>query len=447
MTNTRNKGDSVSGRFSGQDRISQLKRNNSDFRKASYGSKYLPSFAKTKTIVTTPSEDSTNYLQIVAYCCNDPQYFANGLYEAITRFHKIGHYDEEVAAQKAAFLASAIAQYQTLSNLLPMHILHDLLSNPPTDEANATTLDDGTQANTIMALYDRDTLATILQDMENSKIEVLPIIIEIIKALYYVVHVRDEEKIGGVYSPGENIMFGMPKDAKATHDTNVAAIITNKGKFRKFCNFYGVKTEPFTASMVTDYDTRNSYLDPKVMESFKYQVMACRDGAATNLAYFSSTNFITATQMVRWKESTEEAVDQFMALKLAFTYNATNNLYGGLCLSMTGTVQDNVNIVEIYQDDASQGAANGFDPKTLTEDNVARLYSKFAAGHYPFSATFALAFTGTDLAADHIITEPSWLVDHGYVNYKITSQLILHNALVNWIADKLGLSAVKKGGK
>lgn len=445
MTNS--KGDSISGRFSGNDRITQLKRNNDNFRKQSIG-KYLPTLRKSKSIYTVPDEDTTNYLQIIAFYIDDPQYIADGFIQAVERYHTIGHYDEEIAAQKTAFDNSVQAQFKVLGNLIPMHILHDLLSNPPTDEANATTLDDGTQANVKVALYDRDTLATILTDMENSKIEVLPIVVDILKKLFFVAHIRDEEKIGGVYTPGENILFGLPKDAHATHVTNLATIVSNKGKFRKYCNFYGIKTVPFKAEMVTSYETVSGYLNEHIIGAFKYMPLAFRDGAATNMMYHATSHFNGVTQQFYFKDIPEEGdVDMLFCMKLFSTRGATYNLYGGLCIVLTADVQDNVNIVEIYQDDDTQGAANGFDGKTLTEDNVARLFNKFASSHFFHDATHGLAYTGTDLAADHIMAEPTFLIDNGYDSYGSVSYTILGNALLNWIGDKLQMTAVKKGGK
>lgn len=439
-------GDSIQGRFSGKDRKTQLKRNNENYRKEAKGSKYLPSYRKSKTIITTPTEDSPNYLQAITYTISDTQYIVDGILVAIDRFHKIGHYDEEVPAQLAAFDVSVEAQFRVLGNLLPMSILHDVLSNPPKEEAAATTMSDGTQALCKVSLYDRDTLATIMTNMENMKLEVLPIVVDILKLLFFIVEIKGEEKIGGVYSPGENILFGLPKDALATHTTNVAIINSNKGKFRKFCNFYGIKTVPFKSEMVTSYNTLKGY--DSLMEYFKYMSMIYQDVGAPNALYHDSTaNFTAATQKIYFKDNPEENVDQLMALHLHTVRQADHNPYGGICVSMIATAQDSVNILEIYQDDDSQGAANGFNPKTLSEDNIARLFSKFASAHYKSDATFSIAFTGTDLSADFIIIEPTYLVDNGVINYGISSSTIIKNAMLNWIADKLGLSPVKKGGK
>lgn len=443
MTN-KLEGDSISGRFSGKNRTTQLKRSNEDYRKKTTG-KYLPSFRKSKTIITVPTEDTPNYLQIITYAIDDPQYLIDGILVAIDRFHKIGHYDEEVAGQLAAFDASVTAQFKVIGNLIPMHILHDYLSNPPTDEANATDLADGTQALVKIALYDRDSLSTLLLDMENMKLEVLPIVVEILKHLFFIAEIREEEKVGGIYSPGENIMFGMPKDTLATHNTNVGVIATNKGKFRKFCNFYGINTVPFKKEMVTSYTVMKGY--DSLIEYFKYLTMAYRDGAATILCHYSTNYFGAATQRIYFKDNPEENIEQLMALHMATIRHATNNPYGGLCETLTATDQDNVNIMEIYQDDASQGAANGFDPKTLAEDNIARLFAKFASAHYVSTAVFALAFTGTDLSADFVISEPKYIIDQGVVNYGETGYKIMQNATLIWISDKLGLSPVKKGGK
>lgn len=440
------KGDSISGRFSGNDRQTQLKRNNSELRKDALGS-YLPSYARSKSLFTTPSEDSTNYLTILSHIINDPQYVVDGIILAMKRYHKVGHYDEVVAAQETAFDTSVQAQFDVIGNLIPMAILHDVLSNPPTDEANATTLGDGTQTNVKVALYDRDTLATIIQDMNNSQIEVLPIVVEILKLLFFHVKVREEEKIGGVYSPGENIVFGLPKDTLATHNTNLASIVSNKGKFKKYCNMFGIPTVPFKEDMITSYNVINGIDDPKFNEYMKYHTMAYRDGAGTIvLGHSSAKTFTSATPRIYWKDNPNENIDIFMACKLAYT-QAANNLYGGLCITHVGTVQDNVNIVEIYQDDATQGAANGFDGKTLTEDNVARLFSRFAASDSVGTAVFGLAYTGTDLAADHIFTEPHQLIERGIVNYKDSTTTIIRNALLKWIGDKLNLTTVSKGGK
>lgn len=446
MTNNKT-GEDQSGRFSGSDRVSQLKRNNKSYRSSAIG-RYLPTFSKSKTIYTTPSEDTTNYLQIIAHTIDNPTYVVNGIILAIERYHKIGHYDEEVAAQKTAFTNSVIAQFRVIGNLIPMHILHDLLSNPPTDESTATTLGDGTQTNVVVALYDRDTLATIIQDMTNSKIEILPIVVDILKMLFVHVKVKDEEKIGGVYSPGEHVVFGLPKDTLATHTTNLATIVSNKGKFKKYCNFYGVSTKPFSEDMIANYTELNGYTDPKFLEMCKYHMMACRDAAATNKMYHSVTqSFVASVNRFFFKDDPNECIDVLMAERLANTYSAGNNTYGGLLVMLVGTVQDNVPIVEIYQDDATQGAANGFDGKTLTEDNVFRLFRKFASAHGISDATFGIGVTGTDLAADHLEAEPGFLIDNGIVSYGTCTMTIAMNALINWIGDKLGLSAVKKGGK
>ena len=442
---TNNKGDSISGRFSGNDRQTQLKRNNSEFRKKSIG-KYLPTGEKSKSLWTTPSEDTTNYLTILTHYIDNPTYIVNGIVESMKRFHKVGHYDEVVAAQETAFKNSCIAQFRVIGNLIPMHILHDVLSNPPVDEANATDLNDGTQANTKMALYERDTLATIIQDMSNSDIEILPVIVEILKELFFLVKVKEEEKIGGVYSPGENIVFGCPKDILTTHNTNIATIVSNRGKFRKYCNMFGIPSAKFSESMITDYKTITKD-DPKFLGHLKYHTMAYRDGAATVILAHSSASLASATQRITWKDNANEDVDIFFASKIAHTYSAGNNVYGGLCVTLTATTQDNVNIVEIYQDDAVQGAANGFDPKTLTEDNVARLFSLFASSDSIGTAVFGLAYTGTDLAADHIFTEPHVIINEGVIYYKDYAVIIITNALLHWLSDKLNLTAARKGGK
>ena len=437
-------GDSISGRFSGNDRKSQLSRNNQDYRKKAIG-KYLPTFSKSKTLLSVPTEDDPNYLKIIAHTISDPQWIVDGILVAIDRYHKIGHYDEEVAAQLAAFDASVQAQFKVIGNLIPMHILHDVLSNPPTDEANATDLSDGTQALVKIALYDRDTLSTILTNMENLKLEVLPLVVEILKLLFFLCEITPEEKIGGVYSPGENIVFGLPKDILTTHETNVATIATNKGKFRKFCNFYGVKTVPFKAEMVTNYRTLKGY--NSIIEYFKYYTMAFYDAAAHNTLHHAAETFLSATQKLYWKDSPEENVDEMMALHFAVFREVDHNPYGSLVVELTATTQNNVNIVVIYQDDDSQGAANGFDARSLSEDPIARLFAKFASAHYVSGATFGLAFCGTDLTSDQIIAEPSYIIDNGVNNSGILSSTIMKNAMLIWLSDKLGLSPVKKGGK
>ena len=445
----REKGDRSPGKFSGEDRKSVIQLENRNFRKKQTGG-HLPTFNKTALFFNNlGTEDAPEYLKILGRAVNDATvtHIAAGLIEAIQRYHKIGHYSEVVAAQETAFTNYIIAFFKVFGNVIPMIMLHDYLSNPPTDESADTTFGDGTQANTVMALYERDTLSTAILGMQTSGIYVIPGLIELLKKIFFVVEQFQEEKVGAVYSPGANFVSAMPYDKLSDWQANIATLITNSGKFAKYCNMFGVPIKRFEAGMLDKPYTVYPSWDNLNLDIWLTQAsFETRDGGADRIMVPNGWASSSSSYRFIFKDKPDEAYEQHMLNKITEPYDATNNLYGGLFVNYIATAQNSVNIVKIYQDDASQGAANGFDPKSFEEDDVEMLLMRFAAT-YGQTDTINVTITGTYLVAQtYDIAIPLYHYWRGFKKYGLLTNPALTNNVVEYYANLLSLTSIKKDG-
>lgn len=441
-------GAGLPGKLTDQNRTDIIKKENASFRKDSIG-KFFPTFRKSAELFgDLDNEDTVNYLKIFCAICDtaSTQYLGDLAIEAVQRYHKIGHYDEVVAAQQTAFDLAIKAMFDVFSNCIPMEMLHDYLSNPPTDETNDTTLGDGTQANTKISLFSRDTLATQYLDMERSGVLVVPGIIDMMKKIFFVVKQFDEEKIGSVYSPGSYFMYGVPHDKLTDWVTNIAVLTTNAGKLKKYCNMFGIPLVKFSAKMMDHpYTVYNSWdnLDLDIWSST--QRFSIYDGGAINQMY-PLYNQSTTHWALYFKNNPDEAYERHILNKFCLPYDASYNKWGGLMSIKNSTAIDGTNIVSIFQDDNSQGAANGFSPiEVVTSPTEITKILFRLAGAYQQTNTLNATITGTELAAaTYDVTESLYHHWRGFKKYGLFKNTLFDNVIVEWFANVLKLTNVKK---
>jgi hypothetical protein len=444
----RKSGDDKPGKFSGANRRDVNQRENRKFRSDQSSTKHLPTFARTASYFSDlGNEDTLNFLHIMMDIVNDGQYIADGCLLAVKRYHKIGHYDEVIAAQETAFDNQITAFFKVFGNVIPMEMLWDILTNPPTDETNDLAVGDGTTANTTVPLYERDTLVSEYQALERANVLIIPGLFEIIKKMFFVVHEHKPERVGATYSPGSNFMYGCPWDKLSDWQTLTDTLKTTTGKFAKYCNYFGIPLVPFKVDMMTKPYTEFEGWDHPELDVFLDHMpfyLRGDDGGLDDRFIHPTYNYATANYRFIFRERPEETYERHMLTKLLWPRNASYNLYGGGTSRIVATAQDSVNFCRIYEDDDSQGAANGFDPVGLGTDSILPTVWKFSAMWETTAAKLAVSQTGTYLSGDNDLAVPLYHLWKGYKKFGTLANDKLDDIVVEYLADKLNLQNVKK---
>jgi hypothetical protein len=440
----RKDGSDFPGKGTGFDRKAVIQSENRKFRKDQVG-RILPTFRRTAQFrYDMDNEDSANYLAICAKYMSGA-YIADLALAAVKRYHRIGHYDEVVAAQETAFDTYISNYVAAIGNVTPMFMLHDYLSNPPEDESNDTAFGDGTQLNTKVALYSRDTIITELQAAERAGLVRIPAIDEVIRKFYFVVEDLPQQKVGSTFSPGCNYMHGIPWDKLSDWQTVLSTCKTNVGKMKKYCNMFGIPLVPFKISdFEKPYTVFKGWNDPFLDIYLQQMSVVVRDGSPADRTIDNATyRYNTEYWKMLFKDNPNEAVEAHIMSKLMAGYDATYNLWGSGGNYFCGTAQDDTNFCRISQDESSQGAANGFNPSAVSLDSHTQILAAFDA-MYEQTNTLNISITGTYLSGDNDIPTPYHSLSNGYYKYGIIKNTILDDIIMEWFADKMNLQNVKK---
>lgn len=436
----------VEGKFTGTDRKDVVRRENVKFKKDQTGTLF-PTFRRSASFFNNlEDEDTKEYLTIYyRYSGGDAQYFSDCAIKAIKRYHKIGHYDEVVTAQETAFDTYLDAWVQVMLNFIPMEIMHDYLTNPPINETDDCTFGSGSQADCKIPLYERDTIITEYQNMERSGILMFPGIFELLKKAFFVVEVYEQEKVGSTFSPGAHFMTGTAREKLSDLQTLLATLRTNIGKTIKYCNMFGVPVTQFKVSdMEKPYTVYKGLDHPALDVFFAQNRIMIRDGTANNRQLYPTYNETTENMRFIFKEKPDEVQDMYIIMKLLYwAYNATYNKYGGALTMSVGTTQDCLNFMNIYQDDTTQGAANGFNPLGAGDDGVLYYLFRFAA-MYEQTNVLNLSITGTYLSGDNDVSIPMYHYMKGYKKYGLFKNVNMDDVVVEQMAKYLNLQTVKK---
>jgi hypothetical protein len=443
-------GDDLSGKYDNNRRSDQLKRNNLQFKKDQIG-KFLPSFRRSANFWNgMDDEDSKRYGVFEASYIYSGTYLADACLEAIQRYHKIGHYDEVVAAQETAFDTEITTFTKVFGNIMPMFMIHDYFTNPPTDETNDLAMGTGADGDQVdMPLFERDTIATELLAMERAGVVYIPGLLDILKKVVFVVEEYEPVKVGATFSPGCNFFSTIPWDKLSDWQTNVDTLITNNGKFKKYCNMFGIPLKKFSHTDLDKcYTVYKGWDHPDLYAYLANRQLTIRgdDGGLDNRVIEGTYNPSTVSWIFLFKSVPDEAYEQHMINKLINRYNATYNLYGNLTIQVVGTNQNSVSMLYMYQDTSTQAAAEGFIPVATGTDSISDILIRYAnMWMFKTADKLDISITGSYLTGDNDWDGmPMYHWINGYEKYGLMSNTKLDDVVVEYIANKLNLSNVKK---
>ena len=444
MSEQRDKGRSESGKFNREDRIAKRKSERQDRMKSEYGSdKRWPGarFSVESEIMST--EDDVNYftVDIRTVLAAGAGYLADGIIKGVEYGHKVGHWDERVAAQQTAFDAYLIALIQILWNFLPMYVMHDFLKSYPLSTTTNLTIAAGTTGTTTVPLFKKSTISDYVADLQNAGVIIPDVFVKLISKLNWVLKMSEEWFQGGITIPASYYYPFVPAHGTTALDALIVTLKANLTKALKFMNFFGIPGKPLDSTML-EYKVKTTF-DDDLIAYFGNVGFKVYDGANPQpIVPTGQLNGTDASHKAHrwWFKSGGSPNDSEIndLAKLFWDYHATQNKYGGLFEFTCPTTQGYMTILRCDESEATEliggSTISGYPQYFLMYDCVWRQ-----------TDTLNVSMTGTYLAADVDVAVNPIFHNKGLKFYTGRSLVHVDGILLMWLANNTGFQSVTKG--